>query len=316
VVGVERRPRAARAAFDRWRRPLPVLAAFALILCLPPGRPAVAQSQDIIGKLGVLRTAYEDTLLDIALDHDLGYVELVAANPGIDPWIPGADTKLLLPSAHLLPNAPRRGLVINLAELRLYYFPGDGAAPQTFPIGIGRAGWETPVGVTKVVGRRKDPSSTPPESIRKERPHLPAVIPPGPANPLGRHALDLGWERYVIHGTNNPYGVGRRVSHGCIRLYPRDIEWLFSKVRPGTRVEVVDQPIKFGWSGGDLYMEAHPTQRQVDVVEAGKAITADLGADLVIRIADAAGFEARRLNWPLIRQVVGERRGIPVRITE
>jgi L,D-transpeptidase ErfK/SrfK len=286
-----------------------------LLVAVPLGPASGFENDAVIGKLGVHRTVSKDTLLDIALRYDLGYVELVAANPGIDPWVPGVDKKVMLPTSHLLPDAPRDGIVVNLAEMRLYYYPPGGGDVRTFPIGIGREGWETPLGRTQIVGKREHPSWVPPDSIRKERPGLPAVVPPGPANPLGRHALDLGWARYVIHGTNKPYGIGRRVSHGCIRLYPWDIAWLFSHVRPGTSVEVVDQAVKLGWSGGELYIEAHPTQRQADAIEAGKKVTAELAADLVIRIADVAGFQATRLDWQVIRRVVRERRGIPIRIT-
>lgn len=296
--------------------PLAVRGLFALALLLAAA-PRSAGAAELVGDLLGVPSRHVviegETLVDLARRYDLGFVELVAANPGVDPWIPPVGADLVLPTAHLLPDAPRRGLVINLAELRLYYF--DPAGPvATFPIGIGSEGWETPVGQTRIVRKRAKPTWTPPASIRAERPHLPAYIPPGPNNPLGDFALDLGWPGYLIHGTNKPDGVGRRVSHGCIRLYPEDISWLFAHVPEGTPVTVVDQPVKVGWSGGALYLEVHPTQRQADEIETHGTFTAEPATDLEWRVQRAAGAEAGHLDRPLLLRAAAERRGIPVRI--
>ena len=287
---------------------------FGLAFFCAPERAAAAEIRgDLIGALAAHKVAEPETLITIARRYDLGFVELQAANPDIDPWTPAVGTRLVLPTAHLLPAAPRRGIVINLAELRLYYFDPAGTV-VTFPIGIGGSGWETPVGETRVVGKRERPTWTAPASIRAERPDLPAQIPPGPYNPLGDFALDLGWRGYVIHGTNKPAGIGRRVSHGCIRLYPEDIAWLFPRVAMGTLVTVVDQPVKVGWSDGALYMEVHPTQAQADTIEAYGMFAPETATDLDWRVQRAAGAAAGRLDWPLIRRIAEERRGMPERI--
>ena len=175
--------------------------------------------------------------------------------------------KIVLPTAHLLPEAPREGIVINLPEMRLYYFAEAEQQPETYPIGIGREGWTTPTGTSRIVRKAEAPSWYPPDSIRAERPELPAVVEPGEDNPLGSHALYLDWPAYLIHGTNRPWGIGRRISSGCIRMYPEDIVSLFERVPVNTPVTVVDQPVKLGWIGGDLYLEAHPTQSQSDGLE-------------------------------------------------
>lgn len=283
------------------------------LVAVPQPAGAGGLDGDLLGAVGRHVVAEGETLIDLARRYDLGFVELQAANPDIDPWTPAVGTKLVLPTAHLLPAAPRQGIVINLAELRLYYF--DPAGPVvTFPIGIGGSGWETPVGETRVVGKRERPTWTAPPSIRAERPDLPAQIPPGPANPLGEFALDLGWRGYVIHGTNKPAGIGRRVSHGCIRLYPADIAWLFPGVAVGTPVTVVDQPVKAGWSDGALYVEVHPTQAQADTIEAYGMFAPEPATDLDWRVQRAAGAAVGRLDWPLIRQIAEERRGVPVRV--
>ncbi|MBE9554417.1 MAG: L,D-transpeptidase family protein, partial [Proteobacteria bacterium] len=191
------------------------MASLALVSCLV-GRaaPGVEAHNDIIGGNGYYKVKEGETLLEIARLHDLGFIELVTANPGIDPWIPEAGRTVLLPSEHILPDASRQGIVINRPELRLYYF-GDGTGPVvTYPIGVGRQGRETPLGSTSVAAKRANPTWTPPPSIRAERPELPATVPPGPENPLGLFAMNLGWKNYVIHGTNKPYGIGRRVSSG------------------------------------------------------------------------------------------------------
>ncbi len=270
---------------------------------------------DLIGKLLAITTNEEDTLVGIARRHDLGFVELLAANPGIDPWLPGPDTTILLPAAHLLPDARRRGIVVNLAEQRLYYFPASPEPVVTFPVGSGKAGSETPLGATYIARKRERPWWVPPPSIRAERPELPAVVAPGPDNPLGAFALDLGWPGYVIHGTNKPIGIGRRVSHGCIRLYPEDISRLFGRVQVGTPVVVVDQDVKLGWFGDELYLEVHPTQLQADELEAGGRFNARPIPDLEARVRTAAGPQADRIDWAIVRAAAGERRGIPVRIT-
>lgn len=270
---------------------------------------------DLIGKTAQHVTSDGDTLVDLARRFGLGFVELVAANQGVDPWLPGEGIRLELPTRHLLPSAPREGMVVNLAEQRLYFFPPAPAGVQTFPVSSGGRGCETPVGATRIARKRSDPSWTPPQSIRRERPELPAVVPPGPDNPLGKFALDLGWPGYVIHGTNKPFGIGRRVSHGCIRMYPEDIAWLFSNVAVGTPVRIVDQSVKLGWHAGDLYLEVHPSQWQVDELEATGRLASRAAPPLSGWIRATAGADAQRLDWTLINLVAAERRGLPTRIT-
>ncbi len=270
---------------------------------------------DLIGEAAQHVTSEDDTLIDLARRFGVGFVELVAANPGVDPWLPGEGTRLELPTRHVLPSAPREGLVINLAEQRLYFFPPTTAAVQTYPISSGGRGCETPLGLTHIARKRSDPSWTPPESIRRERPELPAVVPPGPDNPLGKFALDLGWSGYVIHGTNRPFGIGRRVSHGCIRMYPEDVGRLFPQVAVGTPVRIVDQTVKLGWYAGDLYLEVHPSQWQIDELEATGRLTDRAPPPLSGWIRATAGAEAARLDWTLINAVAAERRGLPTRIT-
>lgn len=264
----------------------------------------------------VYRATYQDTLIDVARRFDLGYVELVAANPGVDPWLPGEGRRIVLPTRHLAPAAAHRGIVINTADQRLYYYPSAGAAePLSYPIGIGRQGWETPKGPTMVVAKREHPAWYPPASIREEKPELPMMIPPGPDNPLGDFALYLGLPGYLLHGTNKPYGVGRRVSHGCFRLYPEDISRLFPEVAIGTPVLVVDQPVKLGWFEGELYLEVHPQGSQIDEVEATGSFTPRPLPDLDEVLRRAAGSEQDRLDWSSIAEVAAQRRGIPTRIS-
>lgn len=291
------------------------LAAVALGLTALVAPAAAAAAGDLIGEIGTHETVAEDTLLHLARRYDLGFVELVAANPGVDPWLPGAGVRLVLPTAHLLPAAPRRGVVVNLAEQRLYHFPSAGGPVETYPLGTGRDGCQTPLGETRIAGKRARPTWIPPASIRAERPELPAAVPPGPDNPLGAFALDLALPGYVIHGTNKPLGIGRRVSHGCIRMYPEDIRRLFARVAPGTPVTIVDQPVKLGWSGNALFLEVHPSQTQADEIEASGRFTPQPIPDLATRVRDAAGLEAERLDWARVWATARQRRGVPVRIT-
>jgi L,D-transpeptidase ErfK/SrfK len=190
----------------------------------PPGN-------DVVGAVTTIEARQEDTLIDIGRRHGLGYEEIVRANPDVDVWLPGEGTRIVLPTRFVLPPGPRHGLVLNLPEYRLYYFPepepGKPALVMTYPISIGRMDWATPLGKTRVVSKVVKPSWYPPESVRKEhaadgRP-LPRVVPPGPDNPLGAFAMRLGLPGYLIHGTNRPAGVGMRVSHGCIRMFPEVI---------------------------------------------------------------------------------------------
>jgi L,D-transpeptidase ErfK/SrfK len=221
---------------------------------------------DVIGALASVSARYEDTLVDIARRHGLGYQDIVHANPGVNVWVPGEGTEVLLPTRFILPPGPREGLVLNLAEYRMYFFPrpkeGQPAYVYTYPISIGRMDWETPLGETKIISMAKDPAWYPPESVRKEHAAdgdpLPRVVPPGPENPLGSRAMRLGLPGYLIHGTNRPAGVGMRVSHGCIRMFPEDIEFLFQHVRVNTPVRIINAPVKLGWDGDSLVAEIHP----------------------------------------------------------
>ncbi|MEE8124055.1 MAG: L,D-transpeptidase family protein [Alphaproteobacteria bacterium] len=272
---------------------------------------------DMLGKPRHYRVRTQDTLLDVARRFELGYTELIAANPKTDPWLPKPGTELILPTGHLLPDAPRTGIIINLADQRIYYFPPQGGAGKvaSFPVGIGKQGFKTPEGGTRIVRKRTDPYWIPPESVRAEYPELPKVVAPGPNNPLGAFALDLGWPSYVIHGTNIPWGIGRRVSRGCIRLYPEDIADLFSRVELGTAITVVDQPVKVGWSEGELYVEIHPSQAQADEIENTGRFTPQRIPELEHKIVSAAGKHAKRLNWPAINRAARARSGVPIRIT-
>ena len=220
---------------------------------------------DVVGVLQATVVGKEDALPDIARRFNLGYEEIVRANPGVDPWLPGEGKVVLLPTRFVLPNAPREGLVVNLAAMRLFWFPkresGRLQVVYTYPIGIGRVGWVTPEGGTRVVAKIKDPDWRPPASVRKEHrengEELPLLVPAGPDNPLGAHMFRLGWPSYLIHGTNKPYGVGMRSSHGCLRLYPEDIAHLYSQLPLGTRVTVVNQPLVFGWQAGVMHAQAY-----------------------------------------------------------
>lgn len=220
---------------------------------------------DVVGAVQMIRANEEDTLSDIARRFNVGYEEIVSANPGVDPWLPKAGTEIVVPTQFVLPNAPRKGVVINLAAMRLYYFPkAKAGTPQkmiTHPIGIGRVGWRTPEGRTQIISKQEAPAWVPTPSIRKEHAAngdpLPARVPPGPDNPMGSHVLRLGWPEYAIHGTDKPPSIGLRGSHGCLRLYPEDIASLYDEVPVGTMVTVVNQPQLLGWRGDTLYLQTY-----------------------------------------------------------
>lgn len=228
--------------------------------------PLPGKEFNLIGDIKVVEAHQGDTLLDIARSHDVGQEAILLANPDVDRWLPGAGAQVTVPARHILPDAPFEGIVLNLPEMRLYYYPvselGERLEVRTYPVSVGRMDWATPLGDTTLVTKVRDPAWHPPESIRLEHEDqddpLPRVVPPGPDNPLGRYALRLGIPGYLMHGTNKVFGVGMRVSHGCIRLLPEDIEELFELVPLGTPVRIINQAVKAGWHGGELYLEVHP----------------------------------------------------------
>jgi len=283
-------------------------------LLLSGGRAqaAYAIEGDVVGAVARYTVKPKDTLYKIARQFDVGIVELLTANPDIDPWLPKKGTVLTLPTMHVLPAIRREGIVINLSELRLFYF-FDPYTVMTFPIGIGKKGWPTPTGVTTVIKKRRQPVWIPPDSIRKENPDLPAFIPPGPDNPLGDYAMNLGWSGYLIHGTNRPYGVGRRSSHGCIRLYPEDIALLFSAVKEGTPVTVIDASYKLGWRHNILFLEVMPTQRQPGAVMENKKPELSDIPEVYGDVKQVAGLAAY-IDWQAVRDAVIRRSGVPVAI--
>jgi len=277
---------------------------------------ALGPGQLLVGSVEYYTTQSEDTLLDIARNNDLGYGQLITVNSESDPWLPGAGQVIMLPKAYLLPDGPRKGIVIDLAAQRLYYFPADGKSLETYPIGTGDQVGMTPRGITRVVAKTIHPTWYPPPSIRAERPELPIMVPPGPDNPLGNYALRLGWPGYLIHGTNKPYGVGRNVSHGCIRLYPEDIEKLFRQVPIGTPVRVIDEEIRIAWVGGELYLALTPSHAQNDEISQNQPMSPAVPSDLFMRIGEAAGNQVKRIDWPLVNWIADKRPGIPIAVTE
>jgi len=276
------------------------------------------QHQDIIGEAGHIEARQQDTLPDIARQYHLGFDEIIAANPGVDTWLPGAGKIVRLPSEHLLPDVPRAGIVVNLPDGRLYYFRTDEhnrAVVETHPISVGQMDWKTPLGVTKIVQKEKKPTWYPPKSVREKHLQdgdvLPESIPPGPDNPLGEYALRLGIPggAYLIHGTNNPVGVGMQITHGCIRLYPEDIEFLFGEVAVGMPVRIVNQRIKTGWLGGALYLEVHHPLDGTDAKD-----VEDL-TSLTRAIVAATAVHRVAVDWDTAERVFEEANGTPTRIS-
>ena len=235
-------------------------------LTLPlPDRPGDSVVGSPPHQAKYVNARYEDTLIDIAVVHHLGQDEIVLANPTVDRWLPGAGTPVRIPTSFILPNAPRKGIVVNLPEMRIYYYP-DASQVVTYAVGIGRVDWKTPLGITKIAGKMENPSWTPPPSIIAEHlaegDVLDPYYPPGPNNPLGLFAFRLSIPGYLIHSTQKTLGIGMRVSHGCMRMYPADIEKFFPTVPTGTTVNLVNQSIKVGWYHDTLYMEVYPEMEE------------------------------------------------------
>lgn len=274
-------------------------------------------ARGLFGREERVVTRYEDTLYEIARRFSLGSEEIVRVNPGMDPWLPGASKSVMIPGQRILPSGPHEGIVVNLPEHRLYYFPKAAAGKQrkvyTYPVSIGKMDWRTPLGRTSVVNKRERPTWTPPESVRREHiangePPLPAVVPAGPDNPLGLYAMRLAIPggAYLIHGTNNPIAVGMAITHGCIRMYPEDIEELFPMVAVGTPVYLVNEPVKVAWVDGQLVLEAHPP-----VDAEGQTLEPDLAVFEGL-LDEALGDSTVAIHWELAREELGKARGVPV----
>jgi L,D-transpeptidase ErfK/SrfK len=295
---------------------LRALALFGVIVAGLGFTPAEAElASDIVGHLEYHTVKQGEILYDLARSNDIGILDLKAANPGVDPWIPKPGSKILVPTAHILPDVPRKGLVLNLAELRLYYFSDNGQLLQTHAIGIGRSGWETPTGTTKIVRKKAHPTWYLTKSERAEHPEMPPFVPPGPDNPMGDFAMYLGWPLYAIHGTNKPDGVGSFVSHGCIRLYPEAIDELWHAVPLKTPVRVIDDPVMFGWYHGELFVEIHPSREQYTQLENGNSFTEQRLEDNYDTVVRWAGPEIGRVNWYVLKDAETRRSGVPVQIT-
>ena len=278
---------------------------------LPP------EGTDVVGSIQITISDAEDTLLDIARRYDLGYEAIVAANPSVDPWLPGDGTRIVLPTKFVLPDTPREGLVLNLASMRLFYYPkpkqGQPAMVVTHPVGIGREGWQTPEGRLRITQKVVKPTWRVPASVRREHAAngdpLPPTVPPGPDNPLGDYAMRLSKPSYLIHGTNKPYGIGMRVSHGCVRLYPEDIARLFPKVPVGTQVHIINQPYLVGWRNGVLYLEAH--QPLSEDTKRWKGSLEPMEQAIAAKSANSL----HRVNWAKAETIAHEARGIPIPIS-
>jgi L,D-transpeptidase ErfK/SrfK len=268
----------------------------------------------VVGEDQSIVTAYEDTLYDLARAYSLGSEELIRVNPSVDPWIPGAGKMLVVPGRHILPPGPHEGIVVNLPEHRLYYFPkpkrGGPVQVITYPVSIGKMDWRTPLGVTHVIQKEKNPTWFPPESVRKEHAEagdpLPPKVGPGPDNPLGAYAMRLaaGNGTYLIHGTNNPIAVGLAVTHGCIRMYPDDVSALFPLIPVGTPVRLINVPVKVAWVDGELLLEAHPP---VDAQGQSFEPEIEQFSDL---LRAAVGDTTVAIHWDYAREVLQKADGV------
>jgi len=284
----------------------------------PPSSATVyelpADGSAVIGADITISTHYTDTLLDIARKYSLGYDEIIRANPGVDMWLPGEGTQIVLPGRRILPPGPRQGVVVNLPEHRMYFFPkavqNGKRVVITYPVSIGKLGRTTPLGQTHVIAKVAHPAWYPPASIRKEHAEagdpLPAVVGPGPDNPLGDFKIRLGFGdgTYEIHGTNNPTAVGLAITHGCIRMYPEDVAELYPLLPVGTAVRLSNDPVKVAWIDGQLMLEAHPP-----VNAQGESFEPDVDqfSDLLRR---AVGETTVAIHWDYAREVLRKADGV------
>ncbi len=283
---------------------------------------------DVFGQVTTTSANREETLLDIARRYDIGQIEILLANPNVDRWLPVDGAEVILPNRYIIPQVEREGLVLNLAEMRLYYFPqpkkGEKPVVITHPVGIGKMDWDTPLGKSKIIEKKEDPTWTPPKSIQENRiangegPY-PGVVPAGPDNPLGRHAmrLSVGSGSYLIHGTIKPFGVGMRVSSGCVRMYPEDIETLFDKVPIGTSVHIINQPIKLGWIAGSLFIELHPPleEDQEKYADYSTEVTKTIN-DFLAETTGKEAIESISINDETLKKAILEKSGIPILISQ
>ncbi|MCL4126657.1 UNVERIFIED_CONTAM: hypothetical protein GTU68_058547 [Idotea baltica] len=311
--------------------------------------PLPSKGNDIVGQVKTVKVKYKDTLADIGYANDMGYEEMVIANQGIDPWLPGQGTEVTLPAKFILPPGPRKGIVINLAEFRLYYYPKDRPVVYTYPLGIGREGWGSPVAHAKIIAKIANPAWYPPASIRAEHAAagdpIPSVVPAGPDNPLGPFKMRLSLPGYLIHGSNKEFGIGMRVSHGCFRMLNANVLEVSKMIDVGTPVRIINEPYKFGRSGNKVFLEAHEPlddKGRTSVVDkhsaAVRAITAfqtlnsngyedskdinkvevkaknsdsNLSVDEVTSSTPATTIH---LEWANVRKIIADENGIPAEV--
>ncbi len=273
------------------------------------------QNDSVIGQVAAVYSREGETLPDIARHFSLGFNEIARTNKNLDVWQVNPDSKVLLPLMFILPDAPQRGIVINLANMRLFYYPAPNSDPSikkvvSFPLGIGKKGWSTPKGETRIIRKTKAPNWIVPASIRREHAlkgdPLPAVVKAGPDNPLGQFALRLGFPGYLLHGTNKPYGVGLRISHGCVRLYPEHIKTLFNEVSVGTPVRIVNQAFLLGWRDNMLYLSVHSEAKKQS-----KKTYKRIKRKLLIELRKRPEHAGAEVDWFAVKKILAEATGIP-----
>lgn len=266
------------------------------------------EHSDMVGSIQTAIVKKGDTLAQIARNYDMGYTELQEANPGIDVDHLVTGTVLVIPSQFILPDVPREGLVVNLAEMRLYFYPKNENSVITHPLGVGRDGEDTILGKLSVIEHIRHPTWTATDTMRKLRAQegviLPKSVPPGPDNPMGDYAMRLSSYTYLIHGTNDPLGgIGRRSSSGCMRLYPEDIESLYRQVKNGTTVKIINTPYKVGWVDRELFIQSHAaldtTSQEMNMAQIKNVIK------------DAINQHFVQVDWDKAIQIAKETQGIP-----
>jgi L,D-transpeptidase ErfK/SrfK len=271
--------------------------------------PLPAKGGDVVGEVQTTYTHEGDSFVTLSDKYNVGYHELREANPGVELWTPHTGTKVVIPTRFILPAGKRNGIVINISELRLYFFAPTMNLVATYPIGIGKMNWLTPTGTTTVVKKVKDPGWTVPDSIWESQAArgniLPRYVPPGPDNPLGKYALRLGISGYLIHGTNSPSGIGMRVSHGCIRMNPEDIEELFTMVSAGTPVRIVHNNYDLGWENSKLLLEV---RKPLSEFRKPKAL---LKKEIIQAIYSYTGQQWAIVDWAAVDRAIDETRGVP-----